>query len=278
MKDFYDVFTATEQAIEKSNSKKESDYIGENGLLYCGSCHTPKQCRIPIPEKMGAGERIVYCICECEKERYAAEQEAIHAGEREIRRRKVFKNGAGTAHTFDSDDEKNPELSRLCKSFADKLPDYDKWLLLYGGCGTGKSFAAECIANVAVDRDISVIFTTVSELERRLWDAENKEQIYDKIARCGLLVLDDIGAERSSDYMKNILFNVIDTRLKSGLPAVITTNLSIKELLEPSDLALRRVFSRVCEKAVPYLINGEDRRREMMFSRAKSELQAMIEL
>ena len=267
--------TIAEKA-ERANPRRDGDYYSEDGLLYCGNCHTQKQCRIPKPDSMGGGEIVIPCSCECAKAKAAAEREAIRAGEREIYRRDVFRGGAGIGHTFANDDGKNARLSKICKAYADKFTPESKWLLLYGGVGVGKSYLAACIVNALINRDVSVMFTSISEIERRLWNAENKAAVYDKLERVGLLVLDDMGAERNSDYMSEITFNVIDTRLRSGKPAVITTNLTAGEIFKPSDLSLQRVMSRVCERSIPVLCEGEDRRVISMRDNAGAALAELL--
>lgn len=49
---------------------RESEYIGENGLLYCSVCHTPKQCRISAMGRLA----VVHCTCKCEQKRLAQEK------------------------------------------------------------------------------------------------------------------------------------------------------------------------------------------------------------
>ena len=261
---------------EKANQPHEGDYIGEDGLLYCGKCHTPKQCRIVLPEGAGGGEQIVYCVCKCEKAKAAAEREAIKAGEREIYRRDIFRGGAGIGHTFVNDDGKNARLSKICRAYAEKYTPQSKWLLLYGGVGVGKSYLAACIVNALIDRDATAMFTSISEIERRLWNTESKAAVYDKLERVGLLVIDDLGAERGSEYMHEITFDVIDSRLRSGKPAVITTNLTAGEIFKPSDLSLQRVMSRVCERSIPVLCEGGDRRVTAMRESAGAALAELL--
>ena len=54
----------------EANAVETGDYIGDDGLLYCGNCNTPKQCRVELFGK----ERIVYCLCKCKAEKREAER------------------------------------------------------------------------------------------------------------------------------------------------------------------------------------------------------------
>ena len=56
--------------------KAEGDYTGEDGLLYCGKCHTRKQRKLQVPEFFGSGERIVPVMCDCAKAEFEAEEAA----------------------------------------------------------------------------------------------------------------------------------------------------------------------------------------------------------
>lgn len=135
----------------------------------------------------------------------------------------------------------------------------------------GKSFYAACICNAVTNKGFSSKFTSVSMIQGQIWDAENKNAVYDELAGVDLLVLDDFGAERSTDFMAEIVFNVIDSRLRSGKPLVITTNLSCSELNNPKDRNQKRIFSRLYANSVIYTVMGEDRRKERLIQRMKNE-------
>lgn len=256
----------------KASPLCEGDYFGDNGLLYCGSCHTRKQSAICI----GGETMIVYCLCDCAAAAKKAKQEEADAIDRERRRKDTFSGGALMHATFANDDRKNEKLSRIAKAYSEKFSPSSNWLLLYGGTGCGKTYIAAAIANALIDRDMNVIFTTLSELERQLWDTDSKQAMFNRLTRCDLLVLDDLGAERKTDYMNELAFNVIDSRLRCGLPCVITTNLSTQKLFTPDDMELRRIMSRVAEKSAPVFCNGADRRFEEMKNTAAQNLAELL--
>lgn len=76
--------------------------------------------------------------------------------------------------------------------------------------------------------------------------------------------------------MQETVFELIDRRLKSGKPCVITTNLTAKELAAPQDLSAARVYSRVLQKAVHFEVKGKDRRMEMFAANNKARLAALL--
>lgn len=102
-----DVRTQLEAMFEKLATviPEPGDYIDPaSGLLLCGKCHTPKQCKVEVLGKM----RVLPCICRCEHERHEAEEAARKERDRLDRVRRLKANGlqdkALLAYTFDLDD------------------------------------------------------------------------------------------------------------------------------------------------------------------------------
>jgi hypothetical protein len=65
--------------------------------------------------------------------------------------------------------------------------------------------------------------------------------------------------------------------MRNAVSVVITTNLSVKELVQTQDTDLQRVYSRICKKAIPIPIVGGDRRVQELMAAAKSRMQKLIE-
>lgn len=251
-------------AASKANSPVNGDYIGEDGFLYCGKCNTKKQSKITVLGK----EYKPACMCSCRTEELELEKREQEEAEREyyrkLKQKASFPDKKTGGFTFEQDDRRNAEASRITREYVESFDLNSRWLLLNGDCGTGKTFFAACICNAVVNKGFSSTFTTISEVERQLWDAENKNAVYEELTGVDLLVLDDFGAERSTDYMTDISFNIIDGRLRSGKPLVITTNLSSGELGSPKDRNQKRIFSRLYENSIIYTVTGMDRRKEKL--------------
>lgn len=79
-----------------------------------------------------------------------------------------------------------------------------------------------------------------------------------------LLILDDLGIERSSEYAQELVYNIVDSRYLSRLPFIITTNLSLSDLQNPTDLAHARIYDRILERCVPICFSGKNYRKEGM--------------
>ena len=75
------------------------------------------------------------------------------------------------------------------------------------------------------------------------------------------MVLDDFGMERGTEYSIETVFNVIDARYNSKKPVIITTNLPLKTINNPGDVAHKRSYDRISEMCVPVLFEGESLRK-----------------
>lgn len=250
---------AAEKAAEASGDKY---YIGEDGLKHCSMCNAAVQVEITV---FGI-TKIVPCICKCEVRRMEAEKEQQRREEIERRRRTCFSETNMAKWTFENDDRQNPKLSEAMERYADQFKEFRRsgqGLLLSGGCGTGKTFFAACIANRLIDNGYRVLVTNFARLSNQLQGMfEGKQEYIDDLNRYDLLVLDDLGAERKSEYMQEMVFNIIDSRYRSGLPMIITTNLSASELYQPQDVGRARIYDRLAERCIAIPVTGNSRRKE----------------
>lgn len=133
-------------------------------------------------------------------------------------------------------------------------------LLLWGDVGTGKSFFAGCIANALLDKGVPVLMTNFSRILNTLTGmySDDRNQFIDSFNKYSLLIIDDLGIERSTDFALEQVFNVIDSRYRSKKPLIVTTNLTLDELKHPSDLGRARIYDRVLERCVPLKINNRN--------------------
>ena len=259
-----DVGAAVEQKAAANATAAPGDYM-ENGLLHCGKCHTPKQHR---GEFLGI-VKIVPCICKCRAAELQAEErqkEQEKLQERIKRQRKAGFLESDMQHwTFSADDGADPRIMRAAKKYVDNFAQFKeqgKGLLLYGGVGTGKTFAAACIVNALIDTGKPCLMTNFSRVLNTLWGIEEKQAYIDSLNKFDLLVLDDLGTERRSEYAQENVFNVIDARYRAKLPLIITTNLSIEEIKKPDSVGNSRIYDRVLEMCHPVEVNGHSRRRK----------------
>ena len=248
--------------ISESVPKSDSEYIGDNGLLHCGVCHKKVQTEVDFLGK----KKIVRCICDCKKKERDAFAERERQQELARKRRICFAETNMANWTFENDDGKNAKLSEAMKNYVKNFTDFKKdgkGLLLYGTVGTGKTYFAACIANNLIDAGYSVLMTNFARLTNQIQGMfDGKQEFIDSLNRYTLLIIDDLGAERKSEFMQEMVFNIIDSRYRSGLPFIITTNLTAEEIKKPQEVGYSRIYDRILERCFPVEVTGTSRRRQ----------------
>lgn len=175
-----------------------------------------------------------------------------------------FQDSALYCWTFENDNGRNP-LIRKAKIYTDKWSDMlskNIGLLLWGEVGTGKTYFAACIANALVENCVSVKMTNFSTILNDLFYENYKNQYIDRLNNHNLLIVDDLGIERDTEYALEQVYNIIDARYKSNKPLIVTTNLTITEIKNPVDTAHKRIYDRVLEMCVPVKFDGENFRQQ----------------
>lgn len=248
------------QAAEEANPQCEGDYT-ENGILYCGKCHTPKQTVI----NLAGQERKVACMCKCKTEEAERERSAmLKANHIEALKDNAFSDPALKLCTFENDDNGNPDVTRKCRNYVahfDRFYEDGKGLLFYGTCGTGKTYAALEIANALMEQLYSVKFSTFAAIANDLFDNPEKQAYINALAQnYHLLCIDDYAAERNTPWMNEQLFNVIDARCKAKKPLIVTTNLTNTEMFDKKNVDRYRICSRLMELCIAVEVSGKDRR------------------
>ena len=260
MKDFDGILDALAQV-----TPEPEDYTGEDGLLYCGKCHTSKQFRIDKPPLEG---RLLPHPCRCEQERIdreAAEQEARrHRQAVADLKRRGFTDPAMEDWTFANDNGKCQQMKHA-HFYVEHWPTMQTeniGYLLWGGVGTGKSYFAGCIANALMEQEVAVRMTNFALILNDLTASyENRNEYIARLCRAPLLILDDFGMERGTEYGLEQVYNVIDSRYRSRKPLIVTTNIPLQDLQHPQDTAHARIYDRLLEMCAPIRFSGENFRK-----------------
>lgn len=275
---FNQYFTSLEARANEAIKTEDGDFI-KDGLLHCGKCGTPKQCRVKLMGKIISPK----CLCKCEAERIKQEEEAERqkAFTERIKkyRRMGFPESQMQDWNFENDDRSNEKLSDMAKRYVDNFAEFSKdgkGLLLYGGVGTGKTYIACMIANALIDKGYPVLVTNFARILSTLQSTFDKQEYLDSLNQFKLLVIDDLGIERDTSYAKELVYQTVDSRYRAGLPMIITTNLTMQELAtENIILADKRVYDRIIERCFPVEVSGESRRKKKLinsFDDMKSKL------
>lgn len=252
-------------AAKRANPHYAEDYIGKDGLLICGLCGTPKQARTTIGEQ----EIIHPKPCSCAASRLAAEEAEEKAKKHaekvfELRKR-GFPDTSFWDKTFIKDDGREPNMRRM-RRYADLWPQVladNTGLLLWGGVGNGKTYAASSVANAVIEEhEATVLVTSFPVILNELMGRAGDRNTYvEKIVRPQLLVIDDLGAERDSSFALEQIYNVIDARYRRQRPLIITTNLALSEIKNPPSVNLARIYDRILEMCAPIQFKTPSRRR-----------------
>lgn len=278
--------------IKRASDKQErgtNDYVNpEDGLLYCGVCHTPKQCRVNLPclEKGETKEFIAPCVCQCERERTEAEERRRKAQEdmaliEKLKSRSLM-DEKFKAQTFESfrTTKDNGKVLRLCKRYSDgfdEMIEKNQGLLFYGDVGTGKTFSAACIANALLSRKIPVVMTSFVKLLENVQNfKEDEDKLISRLNKAKLLIIDDLGAERSTDFALEKVYNIVDSRYRARLPMILTTNLELRDMQMASDIRYSRIYDRIFEVCYPVRFTGSSFRK-MEAKKRFDEMKAFLE-
>lgn len=250
--------------ISESGAERlaEGDHIGEDGLVYCGKCGSRKQLRV----KFGDKTHVVRCVCKCESKELE-EKKRQEEYEEQMRRINRLKEASMMDKkyrevTFDKYEvrEENKKVFEMAKKYADRFQDMYKknqGLLLYGPVGTGKSFTAACIGNYLLNNAKPVIMTSFVKILQDIWENDREAEYITILNSASLLIVDDLGTERETDYALEKVYNIIDSRVRANKPMIITSNLELNDMMECEDIRKKRIYDRILECCYPMYVGGK---------------------
>lgn len=167
-----------------------------------------------------------------------------------------YPDGAGT-----SPKKRMESVLNYCKAYAADFSRRSPSLLLYGKTGLGKTHLSLAIAGKAVEEGYGVIYSSAQNLFNKLEkdkfgkaDANTEEAILD----CDLLIIDDLGAEFTTQFTVSALYNIVNSRELEGKPTIISTNLMPEQLTKAYG---ERIASRILSNYVMLYFDGSDIRQ-----------------
>ena len=270
MSGFLDAIAKIEEKAREHNSDPENEYVGEDGLIYCKKCRTRKQMRVEL--KGDSNEALVitpYVPCKCRRAEIDKEEAERKERERQERLARM-KRVSGIPSLYESasfdtfqKNASNSSIFRMAKNYADKFDkmlELGKGLLMHGTVGTGKTYTAACIGNALLNAGYSVFMTSTYEMLRLRKD-DDESQYSDRLLGCSLLIIDDLGAERTTDFGRERVFAYVDGRCSTGKPMILTTNLDFQKMLKPETQEESRIYDRILKRCFPIAFIGESWRR-----------------
>ena len=264
------------------------DYMDEaDGLLHCKKCGEAKQLKLPIPETLWdkLGEtRIVFRACACRRAELHLEEEVRRETERLDNIKKLRRRGIEDEKylecTFDRDDKQEVKIRETCLKYVEKwneVKETNIGLAFVGDVGTGKTFYAAAIANAIIDKGVAAIITTIPALHTAMIAnyGENRDFILNQIRSIPLLVLDDVGVERSTPTAMENAYTIINERYKAKKPLIITTNISKAEMHNPATEHEKRIYDRIVEMC-PAFIQPKLKRRHSISEGKRREALSLL--
>ncbi len=207
--------------------------------------------------------------CRCRPERIARLRAARLAGRIPRRYRGVSFERPPVSDLARSAPDQIRSVRRYVRAIEENL-DRGRGLWIQGDVGTGKTTLAMLVSKAAVDAGRSVAIYSLPRLLNLLREAmdsqEGKLDFMDRLTAVDLLHVDDLGAEKQTDWVLEQLYSIVNARYEAERAIIATTNLMPDEL---SDRLGARTVSRlveICGDLIPLF--GEDRRREFRAQRA----------
>lgn len=128
------------------------------------------------------------------------------------------------------------KVENYCRRYAENFSDESNSLIFQGDSGLGKTHLSLAIAQTVIEKGYGVIYVSApavfSKIEQEHFSAysENRGDTERLLTECDLLILDDLGSEFNSKYTASAIYNIINIRILSHRPTIISTNLTIPEI------------------------------------------------
>lgn len=163
-------------------------------------------------------------------------------------------------------------ILRFAKNYAENFSENSESILMFGKTGLGKTHLSLAIANRVLEKGYSVIYDSIinilRSIEREHFSREHSSEMIDLIMETELLILDDLGTEYETPFYSSTVYNIINTRLNSGRPTIISTNLDYAGIRRRYD---ERVVSRITAVYACMEFKGEDVRFQLKQNGAKTK-------
>lgn len=166
------------------------------------------------------------------------------------------------SRTFGSFEKSRSESAyKQAIEYAGNFEEYNKagkGLIFMGNVGTGKTHLAAAIAHHLAERGVGVKFGNITDIFQSLRsEFGSDEDTLKDLKKMPLLVIDDLGKERDTEWQKETIYSIVNYRYERALPMIFTTNLTAAEL---SSRLGEATMSRVREVCRPVIMTGTDYR------------------
>ncbi len=257
-----------------------------DGITYRGTGDRCPECGHELNIAVVAFGIQIPALCDCQLAKVRAERAAaIEQGRERIR--DAMRRAAGLStrmmgYTFDRLTPR-PGQERayiLMRDYADGFYQRDRGAIISGATGCGKTMLAAAVANAVIDKTyiddydaeqvgrhgipperspVRMISTVdlMAQIKDR-YDTGGAQDLIRIYQTARLTILDDVGAEKPTDWVIERLMEIIDYRYREMLPLIITTNQSPKEMQARLGA---RIWDRLCEMCAQIVIYAPSQRR-----------------
>jgi DNA replication protein DnaC len=201
--------------------------------------------------------------CSCRPQRLARRRAAAVAG----RLPKRFREVGFDREPVLSIERANPYVVRDVRSYVTGISDRlaeGRGMWFVGGVGTGKTTLAMLVSKAALEAGRSVAIYSLPRLLNEIRDTHRAERshvdLLDRLTAVDLLHVDDVGAERTTDWVLEELYSIVNARYEDKRSMVITTNILDREAL--CEQITERTVSRLTEMCDELPLIGHDHRME----------------
>lgn len=229
------------QLPPEPGARRYTDGLGDPDCPYC---HGLGYLRDDVPPGHPNFGRLAPCVCQLDSMSAAHGEKLRRGSNTETLAGKTFDNFLPDGVSPDAAIRATVRAAfERSRAFAEAP---DKWLLLMGTYGCGKTHLAAAIANYCLDHGRSVLFLNTPDLLDRLRAGfapgadDSYAERFEDIRTAPILVLDDLGTESPTPWAVEKLYQLLNYRYNAQLPTVITTNRDLKDI-EP------RVASRLSD-------------------------------
>lgn len=240
------------------------------------------KCGEAIEFELPDGRRVAV-MCKCRRqtlEQAKQQQHTDYIAELQARIPQAYRRC-----TFDKDDQQDAETTKILKRYTDQIDimlQNGQGLLLCGDVGTGKTYGAMCVANALATKGYRVGCTTLSKIISNAQDWNNAEYWFNEVLSNQVIVIDDLGTQRTTEFANEQVYEFIDECTKQNRCLIITTNLvpsmfqaAIDKAKTENDLAFARIYSRILERCYPVRVNAVKRRANNQAERKQTMRQLL---
>ena len=201
-------------------------------------------------------------MCDCMR-RSIIKQHSARSGIGRYLENQTFENFDLSLYPAGEDRKNMTNIFNKVKEYAELFDKNTATSIIFmGGTGLGKTHLSSAIAKAVIDKGFYVVYDSaqniISTLERDRFNRDGESRSSDRYMNADLLVIDDLGTEIFSRSSVSYFYSIVNTRLISSKPTIISTNLTPKGLYDQYEA---RMVSRMLGEFKAYHFTGNDLRK-----------------